>query len=293
MFEKVFLNEFGFYELKNKPSNEDVKAYYKNLYYQESKGSYEKMYSEEEIEYFKNKLEQKYLLVKDAINFEDVVELKFLDIGCGEGWSLEFFKRLNWEVTGIDFSSYGCKLFNPGMIDYLIEGDMFIRIEELIKEEKKYDCIYLLNVLEHVLDPLKLLERCYQLLSEKGVLLIQAPNDFSKLQEYLLMTKKIDHNFWVCIPDHISYFNAQGLLNLCHHIGLKEINVLGDFPIDLNLVNMNTNYVLDKSKGKSCHKARVEIENLLHGISLQKANQIYEVLGEIGLGREIITLLRK
>lgn len=293
MFEKVRMNSFGYYELREKPSEEEVKKYYTQLYYQETKGSYEKNYSNEELSYFKNKLEQKYLLVKEALGFENVDDFKFLDIGCGEGWSLDYFKKLNWQVQGIDFSTYACEQFNPEMQDNLLVGDTFVIMDELIQKKYKYDCIYMLNVLEHVLEPENLLKKVYQLLSDVGVLLIQVPNDFSQLQRHLYNTKKIDRNFWVCSPDHISYFNAHGLSNLCHHIGFQESFRLGDFPIDLNLFNSSTNYIMDNSKGKNCHIARVEIENYLHNISPEKANQLYRILAEMGLGREIIALFRK
>lgn len=49
MYEKVFLNKYGFYELKNKPFVEDMKKDFENCYFQNSKGNYENTYSEKEI----------------------------------------------------------------------------------------------------------------------------------------------------------------------------------------------------------------------------------------------------
>lgn len=55
MYDKVFLNEYGFYELKKKPSLSSMKKDFEDAYYQESKGNYEQQYSEEEKRFFESK----------------------------------------------------------------------------------------------------------------------------------------------------------------------------------------------------------------------------------------------
>ena len=45
MYDKVFLNEYGFYELKKKPSLKSMKEDFEGSYYQESKGNYEQKYT--------------------------------------------------------------------------------------------------------------------------------------------------------------------------------------------------------------------------------------------------------
>ena len=68
--------------------------------------------------------------------------------------------------------------------------------------------------------------------------------------------------------------------------------LISDFPIDFNLFNPDSNYVEDPSRGKGCHQARVAIENLIHGISPDGANRLYEALAELGLGRQIVAFLK-
>lgn len=292
MSELVYLNKYGYYELKNKPSIGELESYYKGLYYQEPKGSYQKKYSDEELLFINNKLAQKYIIV-DSMQGQCNARRKFLDIGCGEGWSLKYFDEKAWEVTGLDFSTYGLKQLNNQLLDKIIEGDIYININNLLQEGKRYNCIYLLNVLEHVIDPKSLLLQCYQLLDNNGVLLIQVPNDFSRIQRHLLKEGKIDKEFWISVPDHISYFNVDGLTNLCSEIGLIKKNIISDFPIDLNLFNEDTNYIMDSKKGKNCHIARIKIENLLSSISDVKANKLYEALADLGLGRNFTIFLTK
>jgi hypothetical protein len=91
----------------------------------------------------------------------------------------------------------------------------------------------------------------------------------------------------VCPPDHISYFNSEGLSKLCHAAGLEKKYEIADFPIDFNLLNPDTNYFLDKTKGKNVHLARVELENLFCEISIPKTVELYKSLAKLGLGRNI------
>lgn len=283
MHTAVKKNKYGFYELKDKPTPEALKKYYSEKYYQEARGSYQKRYEEEEIEYIYNKIAQRYEIIM-GYYVKETVRRRFLDIGCGEGWSLKYFSDNSWDVTGLDFSEYGCQAQNPEMLKHIIIGDINENIDK-IEDREKFDVIWLDNVLEHVLEPLDLLKKCKKLIANKGMLVIDVPNDFSVIQRHLLERGHITKSFWIAVPDHISYFNQEGLVAICKEAGWSCGQIMGDFPIDIFLFNEDTNYVADKNKGKNCHKARVAVENLLHGISPLKANELYRIMAEMGLGR--------
>lgn len=287
----IIRNKYGYFEVGNKPSESELREYYSQKYYQEAHGGYEKEYSEEEIVFFNNKIAEKYFVIENIAGKGTLTSL--LDIGCGEGWTLNYFKNLDAKVLGLDYSSYGCEKFNPLCTEYLIAGDIYGSIESLINEERKFDIIWLDNVLEHVADPSGLLKKCYSLASENGVLVIEVPNDFSELQQYLLSKKYIDNEFWVALPDHLSYFNKEGLNLLALDSGWVNKFIMGNYPVDFNILNKNTNYVIDKSRGKSCYKASIEADNLCHSISVEKTVELYKTLGEMGLGRQIIAFYTK
>ncbi|MNW45224.1 bifunctional 3-demethylubiquinone-9 3-methyltransferase/ 2-octaprenyl-6-hydroxy phenol methylase [compost metagenome] len=283
---KVINNQYGFFELLNQPTDIELENYYKDIYYQESKGSYSKSYEVDEIEYFNNKYEQKYsILVEHNILSCDTRE--FLDIGCGEGWGLNFFYSKGWNVTGVEHSSYGCSIHNEGMLPFLSEGEPEDFIKKLIAENKKFDVIWLDNVLEHLRNPLEMLMYCSRLLSDHGILAIEVPNDFSVVQKRLLEKGCINGEFWVLIPDHLSYFNKDGLINLCSAAGLKYVDIISDYAIDFDLFNPCSNYKANPSVGPNSHKSRIEIENMLHSISVEKTNKLYRVYAELGIGRQI------
>lgn len=286
-------NKYGYYELEKKPTEKELQRYYADKYYQESKGSYLASYSKEEIVYINNKIAQKLAVIdeidKSIGNKEDK---SLLDVGCGEGWILKYFYDNEWTVCGLDYSGYGCEVHNHQIKEFLITGDIFKNIEVLIDSEKKYDVIILDNVLEHVLNPMVLLKNLKRLIADDGILIVEVPNDFSEVQKDLLKKGYINEEFWVAIPDHISYFNKDGLLNLAEASGWTSQKVLSDFPIDLCLYNENTNYVRDKNVGRSCHLARVESENLLSKISIDKLNRLFEAYADLGIGRQIIAFFK-
>ena len=161
MDKRVKKNQFGFYEIINKPTPEELKDYYAAKYYQNAYGSYEKSYSEEEILYCKNKLLQKLLIIDKLINYG---ENTFLDVGAGEGWALDCFKKQGWNCTGLDYSEFGCKVHNPDCLTDMIVGDIYENIQKLIINKEEYQVILLDNVLEHVIEPLSLLKSVKKLM---------------------------------------------------------------------------------------------------------------------------------
>lgn len=67
-FKDVFLNEYGFYELKNKPTADERKQVFENEYYQEGiSSSYEKVYSDEQLRNMTYKFREKELMIRKYI----------------------------------------------------------------------------------------------------------------------------------------------------------------------------------------------------------------------------------
>ena len=120
-----------------------------------------------------------------------------------------------------------------------------------------------------------------------SILVIAAPNDFSSLHELLLKEGKITKEFWLSYPDHISYFNKESMSNFLLDLGFKIHSIVADNPVDLNLLNDNSNYIKDPSKGKNMHRFRVKSDNFIGSLDSDKLLQIYEILGSMGVGRNL------
>lgn len=197
--EDIVINKFGFYSLRKMPNADELEKYYADKYYQVNRTTYQKAYSKEEVSYIYNKIEQRYSLIQDLLSKDK--KLKLLDVGCGEGFSLSFFSKKNWTVKGLDFSKFGITIHNPDMKKYGIYGDVYDSIKTLKLRGDKFDLVWIDNVLEHVVDPLQLLSDCYALAPKGGILLIEVPNDFSKLQMELKKQKLITEEYWLAPPN--------------------------------------------------------------------------------------------
>ena len=70
------------------------------------------------------------------------------------------------------------------------------------------------------------------------------------------------------------------------------MDLLGEFPIDIFLLNPDTNYVLDKKHGRKCHFARVAFELELAERSLGDFVVFRRACAEAGLGRNLVAYVR-
>ena len=278
-------NAYGFFELENPPAPDELASYYSQKYYQEARASYELVYSKEELDYFRNRLN----LIGWMIDKFHVKKNKktLLDIGCGEGFSLSYFFAKGFYVSGIDFSSAGVKQQNPDFVDFLKTGDLFQLLQETVDSGVRYDVLLLQNVLEHVLNPIELCFSLKLLLKKGGIVVITVPNDFSILQLEALSAGCIDSEFWVCPPDHLNYFNADSLVNTLTNTGFLIHDLIGDFPVDQFLFHPGSNYIRDRSNGKSAHLARIKLENMLHQNNLSEIVDFYRSAAKLGIGRNL------
>lgn len=289
---KINKNKFGYYSVSDLPNNQFLSDYYKNKYYQNESGSYSTNYSYDEIKYFNNKIDLKFKIIEKVLAINKNTSI--LDVGCGEGFALNYFYNKGCKIKGIDFSSFGLEQFNPHLFPYYEEIDFYDFAEREIAKGTKYDIIWLKHVLEHVLDPEKVIVYFSKLLNLGGIVCIEVPNDFSKSQEFLVNESFVDERYWVNYPDHLSYFNELGLSNLLKSKKFEIIDSISDFPIEWNLFNSLTNYVNKKEIGSIVHNSRIILENKLYDWSdKDELIGFYRFLLKSGFGRELITFAQK
>jgi 2-polyprenyl-3-methyl-5-hydroxy-6-metoxy-1,4-benzoquinol methylase len=281
-------HDLGFLELINKPSKAELADYYKNVYYQTERANYRKSYPDLEMSVIKLRIVHRATRLETLMGGGSTL----LDVGCGEGFVLAYFHRNGWQVSGIDFSVAGVEQMNPECIKFVEKGDVFSLLDAQISQGKRYDAVWLGNVLEHVLDPLALMRSLRKLVSPDGVLVVTVPNDGNLYHESLLENELIPERWWIAIPDHISYFTAESLKHTAKATGWDCLALHGDFPIDWFLAHKGSNYVVDKTQGPLAHQARLHLEYIIGQAGIEKANSFYESLANLGLGRDITAFLR-
>jgi len=98
---------------------------------------------------------------------------RILDVGCGTGDYLSFFENEKAKCVGIDISNYAISLLKnkfPSFEFHCIDGFDY-------RPSKKFDLILMTEVLEHIEDHEKFIDKIYSFLNKDGVFLISVPND--------------------------------------------------------------------------------------------------------------------
>jgi len=280
----------GFWEVVDKPTDQELSDYYANKYYQTERANYRKSYPEEELEVIRAKVSQRLHKVEEIRGGGRRLG-RVLDVGCGEGFALAEFQRRGWEVEGIDHSVEGLRAMNPELLEHVEQGNVFELLETRISDGETYEVVWLNNVLEHVTEPLDLLKSLRKLIADDGVLVVTVPNDFSELQERLLAEGEIPERFWVALPDHLSYFSSDSLKATANATGWRCDSILADFPVDLYLAHRGSNYVRNRDNGPHAHRAKLILEQLIGAKSDEQANRLYEALADVGLGRNVTGFL--
>ncbi len=283
---------WGFYQYQPLPNEAELRAFYADKYYlalgylhEDNQDAVQASYTEEEVSWLRLRSWISYRKIEQMLPGKSPVTL--LDVGCGEGWLMDIFYSNGHSVMGLDFSKAGIEKLHPHLLYFFEQGNIYDLLDHIVNRKEQFDVISLCNVIEHVSYPVQLLQNVKQIMHPGSLLALMVPNDFSHLQKHLLKRKFVKEEWWLCYPEHISYFNKESMCNLLKDLGFEIKSIIADHPIDLNLLNDNSNYVNDRSKGKNTQLFRVRADNFLGSIDREKLLGLYEILGSMGVGRNL------
>lgn len=179
----------------------------------------ERMTAEELLNRRPNKVQ--HLLESRGIQ----VGKRVLDIGCGYGDQLWYFKQKGHDVAGIEPSVHRAMMagamLNTSVINSAIEG---VALEQAFVDKRRFDLIYLNQVLEHLDKPLNVIREIRKLLAPGGKLLLGVPDLFGEAM-----------SFFAFSITHTHSFSAAALRNLMRLAGFRATADLS-FPGYLYLV---------------------------------------------------------
>ena len=296
LYEAVSLNKYGYYELRRQNSKEERDANFEKNYFQNYSGTtYEKTeYPQEELRFFNNQIEERaYVIEQNLAKMGVGEEYSILDIGCGEGFLLQFFHDRGKLVKGIDIGSYALEHFHPDMLPFFEKGDMETLLPAMAERGEIYDVINMDRVLDMVNDVDVCLDKVKKVMGSESILVVKVANNYSNLQRMLLEDGTLNKEYWLDVPDHTGYFNREGLIARLRANGFECMDYYGDTFVDFQLVNPFSNYYEKPETGKAAHKTAVRLENLFHDISMERAVEVYRLLGDMGFGREIVGVFKK
>jgi len=295
-YRSVYLNQYGYYELRRKNTIQERNENFEEHYFQDYSGStYEKEeYPPEELRFIHNQMEERAYVIEQNLARTGIKEdYSLLDIGCGEGFFLQFFHERGKRVKGIDIGSYALEHFHPEMLPFFEKGDMLRSLSVMAERKEVYDVVNIDRVLDMVDDVDICLDKIKKVMGRQSILIVKVANNYSALQRMLLRNGELKKEYWLDDPDHTGYFNREGLIARLNANGLECLDFYGDTFVDFWLVNPFSNYYERPETGKAAHKSAVCVENLFHDISMERTVEIYRMLGDMGFGREIVGVFKK
>ena len=278
------------------PSELELSKLYKRKYYTKVKPNYIKKY-QKEIDYWNLIFDEKLDFLETKIKTQT---RSIFDIGSGSGYFLLRAKEKGWAVDGVEPNLIAAD--HSRKIGVPVINDFFGNVN--IHTMKKFNAINLFDVLEHVHNPIEVLENCYKLLKPKGIIVIEVPNDYNPLQkivqntlkkeEYWLTILTKSRNYhWASKMDHLNYFNFQSLNRILKRLDFKIIYQQSTFPLELFLL-MDDDYLKSEKIGKRIHQKRMNLEKrLLSQKNQHLKKELYEKFAEIGIGRTAVIYAQK
>ncbi|GIW19964.1 MAG: hypothetical protein KatS3mg065_0260 [Chloroflexota bacterium] len=151
-----------------------------------------------------------------------------LDVGCALGHFLAHARtRGVRRVMGIE-SDPACREWASSQLGVEVRGDL-----ASLRGCKPFDLITMMDVLEHMEDPVSFLASAAGLLAPDGVVVLQLPNRRS-----VMASRAGSRWSWYSAPDHLIHLSPASVRRLATQAGLqlkrpRTGDMLGDYVLDV------------------------------------------------------------
>jgi len=140
---------------------------------------------------------------------------RVLEVGCGPGLMLAGFRKRGWTVLGIERNEAVAEAARRALGLEILTTT----VEEL-SAELRFDLIIMFQVLEHIGEPVPLLQECARRLAPGGHLVTNVPN-FSSWQSRFAGSNWLHLD----VPRHLVHFTPRTLQETLERGGLKLVEM--------------------------------------------------------------------
>jgi hypothetical protein len=168
---------------------------------------------------------------------------RLLDCGAANGYLVELAKDIGWDSFAIELSEWGAdactRLIGPNRV---YRG----QVQEAsfaANPEVRFEAITLFDFLEHVRDPLTVLDWAHEHLAAEGALLLTTPR-VGSISWYLMGAHWFHYT-----REHLWYFTPLTIRLLLAKTGFKQVNVYPAFKA------VTVGYALAHYRRKSSYSA--------------------------------------
>lgn len=150
---------------------------------------------------------------------------RVIELGCGMGTFTHWISRLGYEASATELSP-SWRAIVKEKLGIAISGDSLTAI---VDKEGKFDAIVMLDVLEHLPDPLSLFGAVSNALKPDGILMVQMP-EYTGRDSYESMRRKQLSFIRYLIPqEHVFLYSPKGIdillakFDFIHKVHYKSI----------------------------------------------------------------------
>ena len=271
----------GFRHIDPLFTTEQLRQFYQNEFYESERPDYfERMEADRE-----------WWMLRYGHYFElleaHTLGRRLLDIGSGPGYFLDAGQARGWQVQGFEPSRAAADYTRARGLT--VVNDFFSAAKA--KELGPFDAVSMSMVLEHVRDPIGLIEEARSLLVPGGLLFVASPNDFNPLQ--MVLWKKMGFQpWWVNPKHHLNYFDTQSARSFLQARRFQVLHLETSYPLE-NFLLAGRNYVGNPALGRECHNERKAFESALFLHDKDRIKALAASWAAQGIGREFIILGRK
>ncbi len=142
---------------------------------------------------------------------------KLLDVGCALGFMLREARTAGWEAVGVETSEFAARYAREYSGCEVHRGNL----QQIGFHSQSFDVVTLMDVIEHVPEPLDLVAEIRRVLRPNGVLFIVTPNFRS------FFARLYGPNAYGIGPEeHLTYFERSTLFSLLQFTGYRNITCL-------------------------------------------------------------------
>jgi 2-polyprenyl-3-methyl-5-hydroxy-6-metoxy-1,4-benzoquinol methylase len=159
-----------------------------------------------------------------------------LDIGCGEGFlAVELAKNGN-RITGVDALPEAAE--TSALSDYY-SADLDQGLDEVVRRlnGKRFDRVLLLDILEHLRNPERILAQCHYLVEKNGQVIVSVPNIANLHVRLLLLLGKFNYTErGILDSTHVRFFTRKTARSILEKAGYRiVVERMAVVPIELAL----------------------------------------------------------
>lgn len=137
-----------------------------------------------------------------------------LDLGCSSGSFLESMRSQSWKLYGIEMSPDCARAAEARCGAQVFVGDIL----EAPFPPETFDVITCFDVLEHLFEPRRVVEKVANWLKPGGIFLVQVPNIDSA-------ESRVFGSYWhgLELPRHLFHYSPASLKFLAQSVGLLDV----------------------------------------------------------------------